>query len=81
MLTKKLILTALGLAASAPVLANPPHWAPAYGWREHRPHVVRDYPARPVVVAPYYAPPRVVYRPVPVAPPAPTFSFRIDLPL
>jgi hypothetical protein len=36
---------------------------------------------RPYVLAPYYAPPPVVYRPVRVAPPAPGFSIRIDLPL
>jgi hypothetical protein len=85
MLKKKLALIALGLAASAPVLANPPHWAPAYGWRDHHRPVVRYYPVAPryVPIAPryVYAPP-VIYRPVPVAPrPAPTFSIRLDLPL
>jgi hypothetical protein len=87
MLNKKLALAALGLAASAPVFANPPHWAPAYGWRAHEPHpYVRYHPVarpviRPYVLAPYSAPPPVVYRPVRVAPPAPGFSIRIDLPL
>jgi hypothetical protein len=68
MLKKKLAIAALGLAASASVFANPPHWAPAYGWRAHHAH--------PYVR--YYAPPPVVYRPVA---PAPSFSIRLDLPL
>ena len=72
MLKKKLALIALGLAASAPVFANPPHWAPAYGWRDHH-RVVRYYPVAPRYV--YAPPPRVIYRP------APTFSIRLDLPL
>ncbi len=71
MLTKKLVLTALGVAASAPVFAHPDF--ANRGWHEHR-HYVRYYSA-PVIVRPYY-------RPVPVVPrPAPTFSIRLDLPL
>ena len=77
MLTKKLILTTLGLAASLPAFAHPEHWAPARGWRDHHP-VVRYYPAPRYY---YYAPP-VIYRPVPVVPrPAPGFSIRFDFPL
>lgn len=48
---KKLILAAAALAVSAPVLADPPHWARAYG-RDVRPRA-------------YYAPPPVYYRPLP----------------
>ena len=64
MLKKALLATAL-IGASGAALANPPHWAPAYGYRAH----VRPY-APPVR---YYYPvaPRVVYRPVPVYPVAP----------
>ena len=66
------------LLAAAPVLADPPHWAPAHGWRakhHHSHHYYRApayvyYPARPVVVVPprvYYAPPPapLYYRPAP----------------
>ena len=74
--TKKIALALVAgttVLAAAPAFADPPHWAPAYGWRaQHRhPHyyyrapVTVYYPARPVVVVPppyYYAPPpRVVY--------------------
>ena len=81
---KKLALaTAAGAAllATAPAFANPPHWAPAHGWRakHHHPHYVYRapayvyVPARPVYVpapAPvYYYPPRpVIYGQVPVGP-------------
>ena len=72
---KKLSIAALAFAASAPAFANPPHQAPAYGWRGHPHQVVRYYPH-------YYYAPQVIYRPVPVIPrPAPTFSIRFDLPL
>ena len=67
------------LLAAAPAFADPPHWAPAHGWRakHHHPHYYYRapayvyYPARPVVVVPppvYYAPPPapVYYRPAPV---------------
>ena len=66
------------LLAAAPAFADPPHRAPAHGWRaqHYRPHYYYRaptyvyYPVRPVVVAPppvYYAPPPapVYYRPVP----------------
>ena len=75
----------LGFAGGA--LADPPHWAPAYGWRAHHyrhyyyaprpvyvvpaPRVV--YAPPPPVVYPYYAAP-VVVRPVPVYPPAAVYS-------
>ena len=78
---KKIALTlAAGatLLVAAPVFADPPHWAPAHGWRakHHHPHhyyrapAYVYYPARPVVVVPppvYYAPPPapVYYRPAP----------------
>ncbi len=69
---RKLALAAAAgstLLAAAPAFADPPHWAPAHGWRAkaHAPHFYRApayvyYPARPVVIAPppayyYYAPP------------------------
>ena len=68
------------LMAAVPAFANPPHWAPAYGWRAKHayPHYYRApayvyYPARPVVIAPpppyYYAPPApVFYGRIPVTP-------------
>jgi hypothetical protein len=69
------------LLTAAPAFAQPPHHAPAYGWRakHYHPHYYRApayvyYPARPVVVvpAPYYYPPRpvVYYPPRPVVVPA-----------
>lgn len=77
---KKLALGAAAGAAllsAAPVFANPPGWAPAYGWRapQRHPHyhyrapAYVYYPARPVLVvpAPYYTAPRpVVVRAAPV---------------
>lgn len=74
---KKLALAAAAgatLLAAAPAFANPPHWAPAYGWRapHHRPHYVYRAPAYVYVPAPapvYYYPPRpVIYGQVPVSP-------------
>lgn len=65
MLTKKTLCTlAIGtlFAAATPALANPPHWAPAHGYRDHerhtfverhhyRPPVAREFVVRrPVVV-------------------------------
>src|SRR5262245_5813324 len=73
MLKKALLATAL-IGASSAALANPPHWAPAYGYRaKHYSAPVRYYPApRPVYVArAVYVAPRPVYvapRPVYVAP-------------
>ena len=66
MLKKTLLLTAASLGFSGAALANPPHWAPAHGYRAP----VRVY--HPPVVRYYYPPaPRVIYRPVPVYPVAP----------
>lgn len=73
------------LLAASPAFADPPHWAPAHGWRakHHHPHYVYRapayvyYPARPVVVVPppvYYAPAPVYY-----APPAPVLYGHIPL--
>ena len=76
----------LGFAGGA--LADPPYWAPAYGWRAHHSHPRYYYYApRPVYVVPaprvvyappppvaypYYAAP-VVVRPAPVYAPAPVY--------
>jgi hypothetical protein len=84
---KKTLIT-IGAAAatlgSGLALADPPYWAPAYGWRAHHRHGYYYVPPRPVyvvpaprvvyappppVVYPYYAAP-VVVRPAPVYPPA-----------
>lgn len=81
MLKKALVAAAL-TAASGAALANPPHWAPAHGYRAHQAHYqpqVRYYPVaprpvyvvqRPVYVAPrpvYVAPAPVIYAPHPDA--------------
>ena len=91
MLTKKLLIAgALGaaLAFAVPAFADPPHWAPAYGWRAKHHHYRPYYPARPalVVVPPqpcyYYAPPRVYYVPPRPAinPPAPVYpDWRVSI--
>jgi hypothetical protein len=88
---KKILLTVAGSAAalgfSSAVLADPPHWAPAYGWRanhgyyEHhyRPYYVYGYAPRPVYVVPaprvvYAPPPPVVYAPAPMFHPAPVYG-------
>jgi hypothetical protein len=65
--------TALLGASSA--FANPPRWAPAYGWhaKHHHPHYVYAYPAPAYV----YVPPPVVYYPPP--PPRPVIYGRIPL--
>jgi hypothetical protein len=83
----------LGFAGSA--LADPPYWAPAYGWRAHHYYHHYYYAPRPVyvvpapryvyappppVVYPYYAAP-VVVRPAPVYPAAPGFAVRFSFPL
>ena len=89
---KRLALTAAAgtsLLAAAPAFADPPHWAPAYGWRAHNhyPHYYRApayvyYPARPVVVAPppayYYTPAPVLYGQIPVSPGV-RIGFRVRL--
>ena len=80
---KKTLLAAALTALSGAALANPPHWAPAHGYRAHQaPYYqpqVRYYPVaprpvyvvqRPVYVAPrpvYVAPAPVVYAPHPDA--------------
>ena len=94
---KKVLITLGATAAtlgSGLALANPPYWAPAYGWRAHhyRPHYYAPRPVYvvpaprvvyappPPVVYPYYAAP-VVVRPAPVYPAAPGVSIRFNLPL
>ena len=85
MFSRKIAIAAAlgaGLALAAPAFADPPHWAPAHGWRakHHRPHIQYRYrapayvyyPARPVVVVPppryYYVPPRpVIYGRIPLS--------------
>ena len=79
MLKKALLATALTLVSSV-ALANPPHWAPAHGYRAHHYY----YPAyRPVYVVPAYRPVYVVPRPVyaPAVPIAPGISIRLNFPL
>ena len=85
MLTKKILLAAAALGFSGFALADPPHWAPAHGWRAnhygyyHAPRAVYVAPAPRIVYAP---PPRVVYHyaapvvvhPAPVYVPAPVYS-------
>jgi len=71
MLKKTLVAAALaGLSTAA--LANPPHWAPAYGYRAHHHYYYRPYVR--------YYPVPVVPRPVIVAP-APAIVLRLRLPL
>jgi len=69
MLWKKVALTSAAgatLLLAGPAFADPPHWAPAYGWRAKHAHYDRHYPYA-------YAPPRVVVvtPPVVYAPPPP----------
>jgi hypothetical protein len=73
MLSKKLAIAAAALLVSAPALAHPPHWAPAYGWKakHHRPVIV--VAPRPYYVAPAYYPAPVYYYPAPVYRPAPVY--------
>lgn len=84
---KKTLLATLALGFSGFALADPPHWAPAHGWRAkhygyyHAPRAVYVAPAPrivyappPRVVYPYYAAP-VVVRPAPVYVPAPVYSY------
>ena len=62
---KKLAIAAgagAALMGVSPAFANPPHWAPAYGWHAKHQHHFRP---RPVVI---YAPAPVYYLPPP--PPA-----------
>ena len=68
----------LTLLTAAPAFANPPHWAPAHGWRAQHHHYYRApayvyyHQPRPVYVPPpvvYYPPPRpVIYGTIPVNP-------------
>lgn len=91
MLKKTLLITAGVLGVSGAALANPPHWAPAYGYRGHAVHYRPYYAApRPVYVVPaprvVYARPAPVVVPAPVYPPAmvygtPSVSIRLNLPL
>ncbi|HEV2550698.1 MAG TPA: hypothetical protein VGU20_25520 [Stellaceae bacterium] len=81
------------LLSTAPVLADPPPWAPAHGHRDKHhgrddddaPRVIVTQPPPAVVVAPapapiYVAPPpAVVYQPAPVV--APPSSIDIVVPL
>jgi hypothetical protein len=71
---KKLVVVATAgtaLLGASSAFANPPNWAPAYGWHAKRHH---HYQSRPVVIyapAPvYYYPPQrpVIYGHVPVTP-------------
>jgi hypothetical protein len=97
---KKTLLTLSATAAalvSTSVLADPPHWAPAHGYRAKHHHYNHHhyYPApRRVVVVPaprvvYAPPPPVVYpyyaAPVVVRPApvysAPAISIRFNIPL
>jgi hypothetical protein len=88
MLKKALVAAAL-TAASGVALANPPHWAPAHGYRAHvrhyAPPVRYYYPPAPRVVyrpAPVYVAPAPVYvRPAPIVVPAPAIVFRLHFPL
>jgi len=69
MLKKALVAAALaGLSTAA--LANPPHWAPAYGYRAHHHYYYRPY-VRYYPVAP---------QPV-IAAPVPALVLRLRLPL
>ena len=87
---KKLLIATAALGFSGFALADPPHWAPAHGWRAKQhyypayrtPHYSHYYAPRPVVVVPA---PRVVYAPPPpvvypyyaapvVATPAPVYG-------
>lgn len=79
---KKLALAAAAgttLLVAAPVFADPPHWAPAHGWRaqhyqprhyHYRAPAYVYYQPRPVYVPPpvvYYPPPRpVIYGNIPL---------------
>ena len=87
---KKTLVAAVLAGLSGTVLANPPQWAPAYGYRAHhyQPPVRHYYyPPAPRIVYPPVAYRPVVYRPVPVYPaatlfvPAPGFSIRLHFPL
>ena len=99
MLKKILVVastTAAALGFSGLALADPPHWAPAHGWRGHHYYAPHYYAPRPVVVVPaprvvYAPPPPVAYpyyaAPVAVAPAVPVYpapagvSIRFNFPL
>jgi hypothetical protein len=91
---KKIILASLTLGFSGAVLADPPRWAPAHGYRakhQHHHHYRHHYYApRPLVVVPaprvVYAPPPPVVYPYYAAPVhhgygAPSLSIRFNIPL
>ena len=94
---KKLALaaaTGTTLLAAAPAFAQPPHWAPAHGWRAqhhqprhcHRAPTYVYYQPRPVYVPPpvvysapvYYAPAPAIYGQIPLGHNA-RIGFRIGL--
>ena len=97
MLKKTLLVLGASAATlgSGLALANPPYWAPAYGYRAHhaRPYYYAPRPVYvvpaprivyappPPVVYPYYAAPAAVIA-APAFPPAtPGVSSRLRLPL
>ena len=47
---KKILFATAALGFSGLALADPPYWAPAYGWRHHHHH--HSYAPAPVVVVP-----------------------------
>jgi hypothetical protein len=63
---KKMLLATVALGFSGFALADPPHWAPAYGYHHKYKHKHKHhghyYAPRPVYVVPA---PRVVYAPPP----------------
>lgn len=80
---KKTLVLATGLTAalgfSSGAFADPPHWAPAHGWRAKHKHHGHYYAPRPVYVVPaprvvYAAPPAPVYYPAPEYYPAPVYG-------
>ncbi|HUQ74685.1 MAG TPA: hypothetical protein VM183_08170 [Burkholderiales bacterium] len=83
---KKILLITAALGFSSAALADPPHWAPAHGWRAKHDYrhgyYERGYHAyapRPVYVVPaprivYAPPPPVMYYPAPAYRPAPVYA-------
>lgn len=72
---KKMLIAAAALGVSTTVLADPPHWAKAHGWRaKHHGH----YGYRVQGHVPYYAPAPIVVVPAPrmvYAPPPPVVYY------
>ena len=76
MLKKSLVAAAL-LTLSGAALAQPPHWAPAHGWRAKHAPAPRYVVHRPAVVHHYYRPaPRPVYVVHRAPPPPPVYVHR-----